>query len=128
MQQVECRIRRGDDLSEAERFIENVCTRRGLQLSRKGSLSTYPGSIHWHYKRTGQTGTLEITLLAEERRIWLQVQAGRRATWIDRELPAIHREIEKRCRLAGKRLSRPKVNDELADENNGETSEQKFRR
>ena len=75
----------------------------------KGSLSTYPGSIHWHYKSSGQKGTVEITLLAAQRRIWLQVQDGRRAAWIDRELPAIRREIEKRCGLAGKRIPPPKV-------------------
>lgn len=75
----------------------------------KGSLSAYPGSIHWHYKSSGQKGTVEITLLDAERRIWVQVQDGRRATWIDRELPAIRCEIEKRYGLAGKRISPPKV-------------------
>ena len=104
MRLVECKISRYDNLSGAGKFIEDICARRGLQLSLKGSLSTYPGSIHWHYKRLRQKGTLEVTLLVSARRIWFQVQAGRSAPWIEDELPLIRREIEKGHRLRAKIL------------------------
>jgi hypothetical protein len=104
MRLVECKISRSDDLSGAEELIEDICARRGLQLSMKGSLSTHPGSIHWHYKRPRQKGTLEVTLLVAAKRIWFQVQAGRRAAWINDELPLIRHEIDKGRRPRSKML------------------------
>ena len=61
----------------------------------KGTQSKFPGSIHWNFKRPRQKGTLELTLLIPEQRIWAQVQDGRKAPWIDDELPVLQRTIEK---------------------------------
>jgi hypothetical protein len=82
------------DMAGAEKLIEKVCAGRGLGVAMKGSLKGYPGCVHWHYKRPGHKGTLEITVYPEARRIWAQVQDGRRAPWIDAELPRLQREIE----------------------------------
>lgn len=66
----------------------------------KTSLASYPGSIHWHYKQPKQKGTLEITLDPATHRLWATVQAGRRAPWIDAELPLLRRAIESALRKA----------------------------
>jgi hypothetical protein len=62
MLEVEFSVPRKCDLKAAERLIEGVCTRRGLQIAMKGSQSKFPGCIHWHFKREKQKGTLELTL------------------------------------------------------------------
>jgi hypothetical protein len=94
VREVEFRVPKHVDLVGAEHLIELACARRGLNLTMKGSLSSHPGCIHWHYKSQGQNGTLELTLSRRERRIWASVQNGRRSPWIDVELPLIKRAIE----------------------------------
>jgi hypothetical protein len=86
------------DLSGAEDMIEKAAAERGLHIGMKGSLAAYPGCIHWHFKIQGQKGTLEITLYLKDRRIWAQVQDGRRADWIDAELPRLRHAIENKLR------------------------------
>jgi len=94
VREVEFRVPKHGDLAGAEHLIELACARRGLNLTMKGSLSSHPGRIHWHYKSQGQNGTLELTLYMKERRIWASVQDGRRSPWIDVELPLLKRAIE----------------------------------
>lgn len=98
MQQIEFRVPRTADLKKAGALIERVSARCGLVASMKGSLAAYPGSVHWHFKKQKEKGTLEITLHPGERRIWAQVQAGRKAAWIDQTLPHLRRTIEKELR------------------------------
>jgi hypothetical protein len=95
MREIEFAVPRNAALAEAERLIEKVCARRGLVLAMKGSLSSYPGCVHWHYKRQNQKGTLELTLFARDRRVWAKVQDGRKAPWIDEELPGLQAAIER---------------------------------
>lgn len=84
--------------ARASRAIERVCAGRGLLVAMKGRLAAYPGSVHWHYKRPKQSGTLEITLDPAARRLWASVQSGRRAPWINVELPLLCRAIESALR------------------------------
>jgi len=63
-------------------LIEEAATRYGLRIHMKGTLRTYPGSQHWHLHKPGERGTLEVTLWSARKRLWLSVQAGRRANWI----------------------------------------------
>jgi hypothetical protein len=86
------------DLSGAEDMIEKAAAERGLRIEMKGSLASYPGCIHWHFKNQKQKGTLEITLWPQRRRIWAQVQDGRTAEWIDVELPRLRHAIENKIR------------------------------
>jgi hypothetical protein len=95
MREIEFAVPRNADLLGAEQVIERICARRGLILAMKGSLSSYPGCVHWHYKRQKQKGTLELTLFARDRRVWAQVQDGRKAPWIDQELPGLQLDIER---------------------------------
>jgi hypothetical protein len=92
--EVDFQVPEGYDLAGAERMIERVCAQRGLHVAMKGDLKAFPGCVHWHYKIQGQKGTLEITLYPQARRIWAKVQDGRRAPWIDAELPQLRREVE----------------------------------
>jgi hypothetical protein len=71
-----------------------------LIAAMRGSLKSFPGSIHWHVKRGRAQGTLEITWWPEERRLWIKIQAGRKAPWIDEIAPRFKREIESRLRVS----------------------------
>src|SRR6476469_9389360 len=73
--------------------VEQVLERRDLLLTMKGTLKTFPGCTHWHYKLGREPGTLELTLWPERKRLWIQIQAGRTAPWIDEMLPALQREL-----------------------------------
>ena len=72
---------RSYSLADAARAIEEVCDTEGLRVGTRGTLATHPGSIHWHYKKGRETGTLEVTLLNRERRILLSVAQNRIAPW-----------------------------------------------
>ena len=84
--------------------VEGSCDHLGLRQTMKATLRTYPGSVHWHYKWPGLSGTLEVTAWPEERRLWITVQDGRRARWIDEALPALTREMKRR--LGARRLAK----------------------
>jgi hypothetical protein len=94
MREIHFVVPRDADLNAAERLIERICAERGLTLAMKGSLASYPGCVHWHYKRQKRKGTLELTLFARDRRVWAKVQDGRKASWIDEELPGLQAAIE----------------------------------
>lgn len=81
-------------LDGMESRIEAVCSQLHLAISLKGNLVQYPGCIHWHCRRAGTKGTLEITLWPAMQRCWISVQAGRQAAWIDSAVPAIKTALE----------------------------------
>lgn len=76
--------------------IEGVMADLGFRQSMKGGLRTYPGCVHWHYKKGAATGTIEVTAWSVERRVWLSVQSGRTAPWIAGALPRIRAVLESR--------------------------------
>lgn len=69
------------DPGVVERLVESVCVAAGLTVTMKGTLRTYPGSTHWHYKRVREAGVLEVTYWPAGNRLWLSVQAGRTGEW-----------------------------------------------
>src|SRR5580692_7530345 len=81
-------------LRNVERTVERLCRTRGLLMALKGSLSQYPGSIHWHFKKERQNGTLEITLFPTKSRLWSKVQDRRKAQWIEETLPGFKKDLE----------------------------------
>jgi hypothetical protein len=85
---------KGCDVKCVERTVERVCGMRGLLMALKGSLSQYPGSIHWHFKKDRRKGTLELTLYPAKSRLWSKVPAGRKALWIDETLPSLKNQVE----------------------------------
>ncbi len=83
------------DLSQAEQIIEQCCIVEGLSVSLKVSLAKYPGCIHWHLKREGQRGTLEITLWVSARRIWFSIHTGRTGDWIEETVTRLKEDLER---------------------------------
>jgi hypothetical protein len=75
--------------------VEQVCASHGLTCTLKGTLVRYPGSIHWHFKRDRQKGTLEITWWEREHRFWFKVANGRSSEWISASVPRLKEQIEK---------------------------------
>jgi hypothetical protein len=100
MREIEFAVPRNADLTQAVKLIEAICARHELILAIKGSLAAYPGCVHWHYQRQDEKGTLELTLFAHDRRVWAKIQDGRKAPWIDEELPALQWAIERALRAA----------------------------
>jgi hypothetical protein len=68
--------------------VEELCIAEGMIPAMRGTLATYPGCTHWHFKRSGQPGTLEVTWWPKSRRLWFKVAEGRDGPWIK---PAIAR-------------------------------------
>jgi hypothetical protein len=62
-------------------LIERSVSDAGL-LAERLELRSYPGAIHWHIRRPGAKGTLELTYWPRARRLWFAVHANRRADWI----------------------------------------------
>src|SRR6185369_6962228 len=71
------------DLRKVEAKVERCCGDLGLVQAMKDTLAKYPGCIHWHYKKKGVSGTLEVTLWPYKRQLWLTIQEGRRAESIE---------------------------------------------
>jgi hypothetical protein len=91
----EVRIDAGSKLSRTDKIVESCCAKEGLKATVKTELRSYPNSIHWHFKKQGQSrGTLEITFWKQERRIWLSVQDGRRAEWIFEMIGTLKKSLE----------------------------------
>ncbi len=97
---------RSYSLADAARAIEEVCETEGLRVGTRGTLATHPGSIHWHYKKGKETGTLEVTLLNRERRILLSVAQNRIAPWGESAMERISEALVTRVqRSAGQTAS-----------------------
>jgi hypothetical protein len=58
------------------KIVEQVCDENPLICALKGTLATYPGCIHWHFKQD-KKGTLEISWWESENRLWFKVTKGR---------------------------------------------------
>jgi len=100
MQEIEFKVPKDFDPGRAGQLIESVCAAHGLDIGMKAGLAGLPGSTHWHYKKGREKGTLELTVFPRQRRIWAQVQNGRKAPWIDGILPKIRRDVERALRRA----------------------------
>lgn len=98
MQEVEFQVPVSARLTGVDSMIESTCAAEGLQIGMKGGMARFPGSIHWHFKRPTERGTLEITFFPRDRRIWAQIQDGRRADWIEASLAKIKSAIEAKLR------------------------------
>ena len=103
MEEIEFSLPARCDFAKAEALIERVCGACGLHAAMKSSLATYPGSIHWHYKKSKEKGTLELTLLRGERRIWAAVHTNRKAAWIEDALPKVRALVEQGLKRGGDR-------------------------
>jgi hypothetical protein len=94
MVEVEIRVPPGVDWEHAEQSVEGLCAAEGLAAALKATLVRYPGSVHWHFKRAQEPGTLEITLWESAHRIWFSTRAGRAAPWIDDAMSRLRGELD----------------------------------
>jgi hypothetical protein len=78
--------------------VENVCLSHDLHCTLKGTLTSYPNSVHWHFKKAKQKGTLEITWWESKNRLWFKVTDGRQAKWIEESMLQIKEELQKLLR------------------------------
>lgn len=78
---LEVELRAGTDLERIEGLVEETCRSRGLRLTVKRSLVSYPGSTHWHFKKGKERGTLEVTFWKQEKRLWFSIHANRAGSW-----------------------------------------------
>jgi hypothetical protein len=105
MREVEFCVPLSARLSHGAAAIEAACSAEGLEIGMKGTLASFPGSIHWHFKKPRERGTLEITLFPRDRRIWAQIQDGRRADWIEPCLKNIKHAVEAELNAGGESAS-----------------------
>lgn len=73
--------------------VELAAQKVGLTLTLKGTLATYPGCIHWHYKNGKERGTLEITWWPQGKRLWFKVAANRWGEWVPDAVSRLKRSI-----------------------------------
>lgn len=83
------------DLIGAERVIERCARSEGLEMKMKASLSMYPGSVHWHFKKGKERGTLELTLWRKATRVWFSVQERRSGAWIEDTVSRLKSRLER---------------------------------
>jgi hypothetical protein len=74
-------LRAGRDPATLPALIERALAEAGL-LSSRLELRGYPGATHWHIRRLGASGTLELTYWPSLDRLWFAIHANRRAEWI----------------------------------------------
>ena len=89
MFELEVSLPQQTDLTRVPATVEAVCAAEGLRRALKATLAKYPGSVHWHYRRDRERGTLEITLWPEQSRLWFKVSRGRAGVWIEELLPRL---------------------------------------
>ena len=74
--------------------IERACRAHDLHCTLKGTLRKYPGSVHWHFKKGKQSGTLELTWWEDKQRLWFKVADGRTGAWVGESMRQIKEEIQ----------------------------------
>lgn len=78
-------------LAAVERAIET----RGLVVATRSTLSKYPGCVHWHLRRCGQKGTLELTHWFSSGRLWFNIHPLQAAAWMPDEIEAIRKDLQR---------------------------------
>jgi hypothetical protein len=94
MVEVQLQISESIKTDSLVQVVERVCGDNGLTCTLKGTLVSYPGSIHWHFKKEMQKGTLEITWWESKHRLWFKVAENRIGTWIEAIIPILKKQIE----------------------------------
>jgi hypothetical protein len=79
-------------------IVDKAIIEFDLNVTLRGALKSYPRSTHWHIKRDRARGTFEITWWPQRRKLWIKIQAGRTAPWIDEIAPQFKLKIESHLR------------------------------
>jgi len=75
--------------------VEKIASEVGLEVVLDGTLTKYPGSGHWHFQKDKKSGRLELTCWPMTSRLWLSVQGGREAPWIDDAVAAMQAALSR---------------------------------
>ena len=94
MIEVELQIPADAKSDSVARVVEQICTANNLTCALKGTLASYPGCTHWHFRKDKQKGTLEITWWEDKNRLWFKVAKGRTRDWIDESMAKLKKQIE----------------------------------
>ena len=86
------------DLARVKGLVESTCRSRGLSGHVKTSLKSYPGSVHWHFKKGDERGVIEVTFWEGQRRLWINVHSNRTGPWTTDEVRGLKADLEKRLR------------------------------
>jgi 5,10-methylenetetrahydrofolate reductase len=81
-------------LTGAPQVIERLAWAEGLENTFKGAHRSYPGSFHWHFRKAGSTGTLDVTCWPRGRAIWIAVHSNREGTWTRGEALRLRKLIQ----------------------------------
>ena len=69
--------------AQLEKDAMAIAERLELSAGPRQTLRTLPESVHYHFRREKETGTLELTIWPGESRVWLTVHANRAGRWTD---------------------------------------------
>lgn len=97
----EMKVAAGISAAKVNEIVERICAEEGLAQTMKDTLATYPGSIHWHYKRNQkQPGVLEITYWPVRDRLWVSAHQNRLVDWIETVANSLGSKFEAELRPA----------------------------
>jgi hypothetical protein len=99
MKEYPIQVERHFDAKQIEILVEECSRDLGLVETMKSTLAKYPGCVHWHFQKPLVSGTLEVTSWPFKKKLWLSVQQGRRAEWLDETLPFMERCLENALRF-----------------------------
>ena len=88
------KLRAGSDPVRVRRLVEKTCRSLGLDMKIKRPYSHSPKSVHWHYKRGSEPGTIEVTFWEEKERLWLSVHSNRTGSWTSGGLVLLERALQ----------------------------------
>jgi hypothetical protein len=74
--------------------VERAVAAQGLAVGERMTLRSFPGSIHWHIRRPGSKGVLELTYWPNQGRLWFAVHANRRANWIPTAIERLRADLQ----------------------------------
>jgi hypothetical protein len=83
------------DAKQVEIAVEKCSRDLGLLETMRDTLAKYPGCVHWHFRKPLVNGTLEITSWPSNNKLWISVQDGRRAEWLEHAVPSMERCLQK---------------------------------
>ena len=98
MKEYPIQIERPLDAKQVEIAVEKCSRDFGLLETMKGTLAKYPGCVHWHFQKPLVSGTLEVTSWPSNDRLWISVQQGRRAEWMEEAVPSMERCLQNALR------------------------------
>ena len=95
---VELEVRLADlparKIARLSEIIDELSAEHGLSIRMKKPLAKFPDSVHWHLKKGRERGTLEVTLLPAEQRLWFSMHQNRSADWVMSAAREFKRRIE----------------------------------